>query len=176
MTEGVLPTAPGRAEQVYSKVLDDMLSSEMVRKASIEQRGLSVISTSGVLISLLVGLAALLIGRDSTATFSLPSRLLLIGAATLFISASVFALAANAPRDYGTFNDEDLDRIVDRHAWAGDLTEARYLISQAKALQIKAALSINNRKATHVLHAIIAQVLSVGLVAGAILVSLAVGS
>ncbi|MEQ1737439.1 MAG: hypothetical protein ABL886_13670, partial [Rhodoglobus sp.] len=53
---------PLRAGDVYGPLLAEQLVVEMGHRASIEQRGLGVTTTSGI-ISLLVALSALLLGR-----------------------------------------------------------------------------------------------------------------
>ena len=54
---------PQRAGEVYGTLLVSLLSELSARQSSIEQRALAVITTSGVLVSLLAGLSALLLER-----------------------------------------------------------------------------------------------------------------
>ena len=99
-----------RAGSVDGPLLADALAAETAQKASIEQRGLAVITTSGVLVSLLVALSALLLGRDYE--FLHPgTKVLLILAVAAFVAAAGLGLATNAPRRYWGLSDEDLDRI-----------------------------------------------------------------
>ena len=114
------PQSTARAGEVYGKVLADLLTLETTRKASIEQRGITFITTSGGLVSLLVALSALLLGRDSSAPLGGSSRFLLIAAVIAFIVAASLGLAANAPRDYGGLSTEDLDRIIADRSWSGN--------------------------------------------------------
>ena len=48
-----------RGRAIYSDYIKEQLDAQEARKISLEQRGLAVITTSGVLVTLLFGLTAL---------------------------------------------------------------------------------------------------------------------
>jgi hypothetical protein len=169
--EAELPAA-GHAGDLYSKLLGDLVAQEAIRKASIEQRGLAVITTAGGLISLLVALSALLLGKNSTATLGWEARGLLIAAIVAFIVAASLGLAANTPRWYEGLNTSDLDRMVAQHSWLADKDEAALLIAEEHVRELKVGRKLNNRKAAYLQRAIITEVIGVGLVAAAIVVAL----
>ncbi|HST54474.1 MAG TPA: hypothetical protein VLJ42_01090 [Solirubrobacteraceae bacterium] len=80
--------------------MKDELAAQDARKASFEQRGQTVITTAGTLVTLLFALAAL--STRQAATFMLPHTArtwLLIGLAFFFASA-IAALITNAPLVY----------------------------------------------------------------------------
>lgn len=161
-----------QAGNVYGELLANLLMLETTRKASIEQRGITVITSSGVLVSLLIALSALLIGPNSTSSFGVASRSLIIAAVVIFVVAASFGIMANAPRTYVGLGDEDFDRMVAKHSWSADEDEAAFLIAQQRVRELKTAIKINNRKGDYVQWAITAQVIGVGLVAAAIIVAL----
>jgi len=96
--------------EVYGQFVKDELDSQDTRKASFEQRGLAVITTSGTLVTLLFALATL--SRKSGKGFVLPhtARPWLAGALILFFLAAVAALVSNAPFIYQTVKVDDVRR------------------------------------------------------------------
>jgi hypothetical protein len=161
-----------RAGDVYGDLIANLLTLETTRKASIEQRGITVITSSGVLVSLLIALSALLIGRNSETPLGVVSRSFIVAAVVAFVAAAGLGIAANTPRTYEGLSDEDLDRIVAKHSWSADEEEAALLVAQQRVQELKAAIKINNRKANYVQWAITGQVIGVGLVAAAIFAAL----
>jgi hypothetical protein len=84
----------------YGEFVKDELAAQDARKASFEQRGQTVITTAGTLVTLLFALAAL--STKQTATFTLPDAArtwLLVGLA-LFFASAIAALVTNAPLVY----------------------------------------------------------------------------
>jgi hypothetical protein len=160
---------PKDAGSTYGPLLAGLLTEETTRRASIEQRALGVISTSGGLITLVLALQALLLGKDPTPLLPAATKVLLTLAITAFAAASVAALMANRPKRYLGFSAEDLDRMVDE--WSYDAEDARLLVAQMRADQCKRALALNNRKAQLVQHAIGLAVLGVLLVAASVVVA-----
>jgi hypothetical protein len=159
-----------RAGEVYAELLADLLTAENTRKASIEQRGVTVITTAGTLVSLLVALSALLLGSGSRVAFPTGSRWLLIAAIAAFLVAAGFGLAANTPRAYSALSTADLDRIIADFSWSADKEEAVHLIATRRVAELKIAREKNQNKAKYVQKAIICQVIGVGLVAVSIVI------
>src|SRR4051794_38201016 len=85
---------------VYGEFIKDELDVQDKRKASFEQRGLAVITTSGTLVTLLFALAAL--STKEADTFSLPhgAKVWLLIALGFFFVSALFALLTNAPLVY----------------------------------------------------------------------------
>jgi len=94
-----LSTQPHSGVAVYCALLKDELAAQDVRKASFEQRGLAVVTTAGVLASLVFGLAAF---ASTGKTHPLPqdTRELLILALAVFVAAGVLAILTNLPIAY----------------------------------------------------------------------------
>jgi len=95
----------------YGEFAKDELDAQDNRKASFEQRGVAVITTSGTLVTLLFALAAL--STKQAATFSLPhaARTWLAIALVLFVLSALAALVTNAPFVYQSV---EADRIRER--------------------------------------------------------------
>lgn len=91
---------PSSGFQTYGEFAKDELAAQDQRKASFEQRGLAVITTSGALVTLLFALAAL--STKESQTFVLPDRARgwLEAALVSFFFAAVAALITNVPLGY----------------------------------------------------------------------------
>jgi hypothetical protein len=166
------PDSGARAGDIYGPLLADYLSAEVNHKTSIEQRGLAVITTSGVLVSLLVALSALVLGKDTTEFLNGPTRALLVAAVLVFVVAAGFGLAVNAPGRYWGLSDDDLERIVEVPSWNAEKEEAALLVGQQRVAELKRAVSANDNKAALLQRGIGAEVVGVALVAAAVTVAL----
>ena len=85
---------------VYGDFIKEELEAQDKRKASFEQRGLAVITTSGALVTLLFALAALSTKAAATFTISTPAKTWLSSALVLFVASALAALLSNAPFIY----------------------------------------------------------------------------
>jgi hypothetical protein len=147
-----------------------MLSEQAARKSSIEQRALAVITTSGALVSLLVALSALLLGKNAGQLLHAGPRAALVAAVVAFVAAAVLALLTNTPRTYHDFAPEDVDRMLREWDSGGD--DALWLVSEAHADHFKAATEANAKKALLLQIAVGAEVGAVALVALAVVLTL----
>ena len=161
--------ATSAAGGVYGPELVTLLDQEKQIKASLEQRGLAVITTSGALVSLLVALAALLLGKQESSVGS-TARACVVSAVVAFVLASVVALLVNSPAQYRSFSTGDLDRML--RQWDHDQDDARYLVGEAHIGFLKVSMRKNRRKARLLQTAISLEVLGVGLVAFAVIATL----
>jgi hypothetical protein len=161
---------PLRAGEVYGPLLVSLLSEQAARKASIEQRALAVITTSGVLVSLLAALSALVAGKTTALRLHTGPRAALIAAVAAFVAAAIVALITNAPRGYRDFAPEDVDRMLKE--WDSSGEDARWLVSQANADHLKRAAKVNGNKALLLQVAVGAEVAAVSLVALGVVLTL----
>lgn len=88
---------------VYADFVLEQLTAEETRKTSLEQRGLAVITSSGVLATLGFGSLALAKRGDHIPLASASAFLLAVGAVALLVAA-VLALATNAPLRHRAVN------------------------------------------------------------------------
>src|SRR5690348_5642945 len=93
----MLPDA--NAGRAYAQLIADQLLEERTRKASLEARGITVITTSSALSTLLFGLTA---GLTTLSRFRLPpaAKLPLVLTLATFVFAAAFSLAVNMPLRY----------------------------------------------------------------------------
>jgi hypothetical protein len=161
------------AHAAWTELIKDQAGVETAGKTSLEQRGVAIVTTSGVLASLLFGLAALARGSAAGRLPGLASWAL--GAAVAcFVAAAAAALAVNAPMRYAGLKlqllDQDLDlRLAEPAALAGRQT----LRVRLKLLQV--AQRQNNRKGVFLLVAMAAEVAAVSCLAVAVVAALVAG-
>jgi hypothetical protein len=83
------------------KFLQEQLDSEKQRKQSLEQRGITVITSAGAIATLIFAVSAFVSKSISTASFvraeALPIKLSIVA----FLVAALFGLATNLPFRYG---------------------------------------------------------------------------
>ena len=85
------------AGDVYADAIAGALKAEQRLKKSLEQRGLSVASVSGVLTTILLGLSA---GHIlDAASAGAGQRVLIIAALACFLAAAVLGVVTNMPRN-----------------------------------------------------------------------------
>jgi hypothetical protein len=120
---------------VYGAFLDAELKAQDARKASFEQRGLAVVTTSGVLVTLLFALAGL--STEAKQTFALPqnARAWLAAALVAFILAAAAALATNLPLSYQAVEADDVKgRLKESPVRSGPMVEKDVALTRVKAL------------------------------------------
>lgn len=122
--------------ETYAALIDRELDAQEARKASLEQRGLAVITTAGVLTSLLFGLAAF--STKSAHALVLPGNAhqLLIAALVLFFASAVAALVVNAPLVYQAIKPDDIRERLKETPVRGREAAARDIaFTQLKTLE-----------------------------------------
>lgn len=159
-----------RAGDVYAPLLVSMLSEQSARKSSVEQRALAVITTSGGLVSLLVALSALLLGKNTEFRLNAGARTIIVAAVVAFVAAAILALTANTPRGYLDFAPEDVDRMLNEFESSEE--DARWLVAQARADYLKRAMRLNDNKAHLLQIAVATEVAGVALVALGVVLTL----
>jgi hypothetical protein len=83
------------------ELVNQELAREFARKDSLERRGITVITASGVLVTLAFGFATAVAKGHHYANFTTPEKLVLDIAMAFFILSAIFALFTNTPRNYG---------------------------------------------------------------------------
>jgi hypothetical protein len=153
-------TADELAGSVYVDLIHDQLVDEDARKTSCEQRGITVITTSAALASLLFGLTSVVTRATHT---SIPewARNALYGALGFFALAAVAAIFTNLPLAYKGINTDDLRKLVERPHWEGPKPQAARGAAKAHLDQIDAARAANNLKARALQIALILEVAAV---------------
>lgn len=158
----------------YGELIAEQLVEERSRKESLEARGLSVITSSGVLVTLVLGLSAL--GTEA-GTLALPqlARTLLIAAGASFVLAAVCGIAVNFPMPYREVSIAALRRLTEARWWDNKVSPARRRTAEARIEVLAAARETNAWKVRFLLAGLIFEVLAVIGLAGAAAVVLTTG-
>jgi hypothetical protein len=157
---------------VYGAFVDAELRAQDARKASFEQRGLAVVTTSGVLVTLLLALAGL--STRSEATFVLPhsAQMWLAAALLAFVLAATTALATNFPLRYEAVTADDLEsRLREKPIRPVARAERDVALTRVKAL--RDAKGKNRTKGMLLFAALAFEVVAVGLVGVAVWIVIA---
>lgn len=157
---------PASGRTVYSNYIDAELAVQLARKASLEQRGVAVITTSGTLVSLLFGLVAVITGVEH---YTPPSgaRIWLYVGLGLFVVASVLALVVNAPLVYQTVKADELKRGV-TELWSDDEATAQRNVALTRIKVFGDTKTKNDIKGVVLIAAMVAEVGAVACVGAAV--------
>jgi hypothetical protein len=151
--------------------LDDQLAVERATKTSLENRAVAVITGSGALVTLLFGLAAVVVPRAGF-RLTLAPRVLLVAAVVAFIVAGLFGIYMNAPMRQYEVEPDSLYKLVTSDEWPRPGEEARRQLAAAKLEVLVEARKDNNAKARVLGFAAGAQAVAVVLTAGAVAATL----
>ena len=154
------------AAAVYAPYIAAQVASQEERKNSFEQRGLAVITTSGVLVSLLFGLTAVL---TSAANYHLPdaARVPIFAALFCFVVAAIAAIATNLPQRYRGVTTDALKKQIEQH-WEDTGTDARRAVAITELDVLERAKQHNHKKGDALAIAIRAEIAAVCFLAVAV--------
>jgi hypothetical protein len=157
-------SATGTVGEVYNELIAEHLERQAKRKASIEQRGLAVISTSGALVTLQFALVAVITDQDS---FSLtgPERTVLGLSLLAFVAAAVLGLLTNITRSYAYVSTRQLEELTRPTSWQGSRSEAQRRIARVRVRMLRSARTNNGAKAKLLRYAIATEVAAVAFLA-----------
>lgn len=150
-------------EATYAEFVKDELDVQDARRASFEQRGITVITTSGALATLLLGLGALSTKRSNTFVLPETSEVLLALALLCFAAAAALALMTNVPRRYETVTVDAMRKRLNEKPVRGADAAARD-VAEARLKAITTAKARNRTKGYLLFGALGAEVLAVALV------------
>jgi hypothetical protein len=140
--------------EILGELIQDALDEERKLKDSLAQRSVMVISTSGTLVTLSLGVSALVTRAQE---FVVPAAVLVCVAVALVLlfGAAVLAVLNNAPWRQGTV---DLDAFAERGTLAADWSAADgELEVEAYALRLRLAADLrasNHRRSRYLLLAL----------------------
>jgi hypothetical protein len=152
--------------------LDGEMTAERAKKGSLESRALAVISSSGTLVTLLFGLAAVITKATSYAP-STATLVLLAIAAGLFAAASGLAIYCNVPGRYSEIEATSLRGLAGPAVWTTDGSEARRELALARIEILHDWQRMNDIKARVLFAAATGEVAGVLVAAAAVIVVLA---
>jgi hypothetical protein len=144
----------------YSQLIWDQLAEERSRKASLEARGVTVITTSSALATLLFALTA---GLTTASSFKLPgpARFPLMLALCAFATAAVLGLITNIPLRYREPTASGLAKLVDANFWTASPEIGQLRVASAQVTTLAVARSANGLKVRLLLGAVFFELLAV---------------
>ena len=148
--------------ETYAAFIRELVERQDGRKASLEARGITVITTSGALATLLFAFAAFANNAQGL-ILSTGERTLLRLSLVAFVAAAVLALVTNLPLNYGEPAKETGKDLL--ASWDDDLARSRNEVSKAWARVFAQAKDRNDFKANLLAAAVAAEVVGVALVA-----------
>jgi hypothetical protein len=141
---------------VYLAFISSLLASEESRKASLEARGIAVVTTSGALVSLLLGLVAAITGSK---TFVIPASAYtpLFSGGVLFGIAAALGILTNVPFLYKSVKLASL-RVATTDLWTDTPEDAELMVASTQIGLYASARASNSLKAIFVLIALVVEV------------------
>lgn len=155
----------------YAELIGEQLEQERARKASIEARALSVITTSGGLVTLLFALGGLISGVEG---YTLPElgRWLLLASLAAFVLAAIAAIVANFPLRYREVSIGGLRRLTGAEWWTKPIAPGSRRAAEARVTLLGRARTTNAFKVRTLIAAMAIEVVAVVLIAAAVAVIL----
>ncbi len=156
----------GSGRAIYADYIREQLEAQEARKVSLEQRGLSLVSTSGALVTLLFGLTAFAVEREG---FVLPTsgRVLLVVALGFFVVAALAAIVTNIPLSYQGVTTDSLRGAV-RNRWGDSEAVATQMTSFTRIDVLESAKRRNNLKSVALFAGMVCEIVAVALVGAAV--------
>ena len=160
---------PGSA--IYADYFAKQLDREGERKASLEARGVLVVTTSGVLSTILLGLATLTKKKD--AAFALPdsARWWVVAALVLLTLAVAGAIVTNFPFQSDEADVDGLRKLV-AESWADSPSEAERTVAINRLSVLSSARHVNGIRAWLLFGAMVCELLALVAIAVAVGISL----
>jgi len=144
--------------EVYLVFVEGELKAERERRATFDSRGQALVATSGVLVTLLSGIAAAVKAGTKLHPPPLAVGVVLLALA-LFVVSAVLGIVAGWNRYYAVARYETLERMLGEH-WKDREVDARNNVATVHARTIQALRDANRFKATCVSYGLIFQVLA----------------
>ncbi|GAB2995694.1 hypothetical protein LWP59_24840 [Amycolatopsis acidiphila] len=139
----------------FAAFVREQLEVEEKRRASLETRSLAVITTSGTLVTLVLGLAALVTQRKDF-TFPHAASPWLLASLVIFVLATVFAIVANSPRRHHLLDTTTFEEII-RRRWSTSADDAVKTLAVTRLRDLERVQRVNNVKGWLLLAAVAAQ-------------------
>ena len=143
-----------RGSTIYAEFISTLLAGEEVRKASFEAKGIAVVTTSGVLVSLMLGFVTTVGGRALPASANAP---LLVGG-ILFVIAGAEGISINVPFLYKSVSPASLKARTE--LWDDAAAEAELMVASTQANLYASARRTNSVKALLLLVALSTEVVA----------------
>ncbi|MFI9010970.1 hypothetical protein ACIGNX_27405 [Actinosynnema sp. NPDC053489] len=144
--------------KTYAGFIEAEVKAERERRAAFDARGQALITTSGVLVTLLTGVAAL-VKTASTPRFPVVVTATTGAALLLFAAAAACGVVAGWNRHYAVAAPRTLERMVADH-WTDDEVNARNNVADLMVRTVETLRHSNAFKARWVATGLVVQVVA----------------
>ncbi|WP_394620221.1 hypothetical protein JNUCC0626_14290 [Lentzea sp. JNUCC 0626] len=144
--------------KTYQTFIETELKAERERRTAFDARGQALITTSGVLVTVLTGLVTI-VRTGTTTRVPVAAQVVVIVALVLFVGAAVCGIAAGWNRHYAVATHRTLDKMVGVH-WTDDEVDARNNVATVQTFTIDTLRRGNRFKARCVSAGLITQVVA----------------
>ena len=164
----------GHAGPLIASLITKELDAQRAITASLQSRGLAVISSSGTLVTLLFGLSAV---ATTAEHFRLPgaAKPPLYVAAVLLVAAAVAGIVTNAPRNVKATALARLRPLVESPYWEYPMGPAQQEVARTQLAAAEAVRAGNQVRARWLLIGIILEIAGIASTMGAVIALIAKG-
>lgn len=148
------------AGPVLSALVEEQLQQERRLKDSLEQRGITVITSAGVLVALLLGFAGIA-GTAALSAMSVNARTWIGSALALFALSAVLGLSTNMVLRYTEAKASTLKKHLTEEWWTYPAADAAREVANLRADSVESARSRNTIKAKLLAGAILAEAVAI---------------
>jgi hypothetical protein len=159
-------TSQEDAAAIVRELLELELQDEQTRRGSLDQRAVTVVTTSGTLATIVSGIVGLLV-RNSHVRYAPGTTALTVSALSSFIVAAILALTVTRPRSQDVADISGLRSLLTPTVFRGPRAAADRRIAEVRLDEISSLRDVNLGKAKRLSAALACQVLALVLLSGA---------
>lgn len=167
MSEG---NSPALAGPVIADLIVKDLDNARAVTASLQSRGLAVISTSGTLVTLLFGFSALVTKAQNLPPGAKPPLYI---AAGLFVLAAIAGIITNAPRRTAAATVESLAPLIEDEWWSKPAIDAQQEVARTQLDVVRDVRHVNAIMAGILIAGIAIEIVAIGAVTWAVITLIA---
>lgn len=151
------------AGKVYQTMVGSLLAAEYDRRAKIEARGSTIVTTSASLLTLVFGLTVVVTGKDYAFTNGFAILALLAALSSFVISTVLGIVIQNYSFAYKVISPETLRQLTDNASWDRTANFAARADVSQQVTTICSLREVNERKSRLVTVSLVFQVVAITL-------------
>jgi hypothetical protein len=160
------------AGPVFTEFLAGELRNERDRRSALDQRGITIVTSSSTLVTLLSALAAFVALKEGNPTPGLGTVVAFSFALAAFVLAAYFGLLTNRSRRYDVIAGEGLTLLRESEYWDRSADDARWIMFGRNVDTLTTLRSANDEKSRLVNYGLLAQLIALFFLALTIVLSM----
>ena len=160
------PDFDNSAGVVLTEMVREQLDQERRRKDSLEQRGIAVITSSGVMVALLLAVAGIA-GKEQINSIPTVAKATVVIALAIFAAAALLGLLINWAYKYDEPGLKQLRQLV-RERWSASEAAAAQYVAESYLDTVTSYREHGHKKAVRLLWALTLEVLAIVVLAFAV--------